>query len=306
MQTRTIAPESSFAFDAALRYLAGWTAATFEDVDLPTLRYRRGLHLHGQDVLLTVQPDVAARLRLDVGGDCVTPDIVEAAERVIVRTFSLDTDPSPFLAIAQQDPALGTLVEAAPGLRPVTFPDPFEALIWAVLGQQINVAFARRLKQRLIELCGRTMTLNGSSYQLMPTPDAIAALDPNTLLERQYSRQKASYVIGLAQAVASGELVLEQLRSSPADDAIAELTRFRGIGRWTAEYLLMRAFGHTDAIPAGDVSLQLLIGTATLGRRVNEAELRAVTTRWSPWQGWAAFYFWSGPRVAGRVETATE
>lgn len=298
--THIITPTGPFSFELALSYLRGWTASTFETIDLevsdfsvPT--WRRALRLCDQDVLLTARSSEFhddPGLTLIVTGEALTAETQADAIDRVTHIFGVAADPEPFRALAERDPVLRPLVEPFPGLRPIMVADPFEALIWAVLGQQINVAFARTLKLRLVELCGRTLEVDGVAYPLMPTPEAIAALDPTDLLSRQYSRQKARYVIELSRAVASGELDLDAIATLPHDEAIAELARFTGIGRWTAEYLLMRAFAHPDAIPAGDVSLQLIIGAAVLGRRATEAEVREIAERWQPWRGWAAFFFW--------------
>ena len=184
-------------------------------------------------------------------------------------------------------------------MRPVVIPDLYETLIWAILGQQINVGFARRLKERLVETAGHSIEIDGASYPLLPRPEEVAEIDPAALLALQFSRQKAAYVIGVSQEIAAGRLDLNALASLPDDEAIAELIRLRGVGRWTAEYLLMRGLGRTDVIPAGDVSLQLLIGTAALGRRANEAELREIADRWRPWRAWATFFVWMSRQFGG-------
>lgn len=298
--THIITPVGLFSFELSLSYLHAWTASTFEMIDLETLDFavptwRRALRLAGQDVLLTLRQAGEyddPRLLLEITGKGITPEIEEAAVARVTRIFGLATDPEPFRALADRDPVLRPLAEPFPGLRPIMVADPFEALIWAVLGQQINVTFARTLKLRLVALCGRTLTIDGVAYPQMPDPEDIAALDPTELLSRQFSRQKARYVIELSRSVSDGELDLAAIALLPHDEAIASLTRFTGIGRWTAEYLLMRAFAHPDALPAGDVSLQLLIGTAVLGRRATEAEVREISERWRPWRGWAAFFFW--------------
>jgi DNA-3-methyladenine glycosylase II len=267
-------------------------------VDVEARVYQRAIRIGDHDVRLTVRP-ADAGLRLDVAGPIVTEEIADRAEQVVGRVFSLDADPAPFLEMAQTDSVLAPLVERFPQMRPVTIPDLYETLIWSILGQQINVGFARRLKLRLVELCGHTLTIDGQDYPLMPRPDVVAALDPADLVPLQFSRQKTNYIIGLSQLVASGDLNLEALRDQPEDEVIATLTSVKGIGRWTAEYALMRGLGHPDIIPAGDVSLQLLIGTAAIGRRATEAELREIAERWRPWRGWATFFVWMSRQFGG-------
>jgi DNA-3-methyladenine glycosylase II len=290
-------PKPPFDFPLALRYVATSPSALLERVS-PDGVYRRALRLGGQDVLVEVRslgtterPRLLVQVRGDPGsGD----DVLEDAIATVRRTFTLDDDATEFLALAERDPIFGTLVTCLYGIRPILIPDPFEALIWAVIGQQINVAFARKLKLALVELCGRRLSLPGiGDYLLFPEPEVIAALEPEQLRARQYSRQKASYVLELSRAVAARELDLSLVASMPYDEAIASITRFRGAGRWTAEYVLMRGLGRRDSLPAADLGLRAVIGRwYGLDRHASEGEVRTIAERWAGWRGWAAFYWW--------------
>lgn len=324
--TRLIVPHGPFDLAVALDYVRTWTGSTFEGVDdaaEPATpdggpgRWQRALRLHNVDLLLTLRAapgattdagtgtgtTTSSALSLDIATPLATPAAfalaADAAEARLRRIFSLDTDPTAFHAFAAGEPMLAELVARQPLLRPVLVADPFEALLWAVLGQQINVTFARTLKLRLVDLVGRTLEVDGQSARMMPLAEDVAVVEPEALRAIQFSRQKIDYVLTLSQAVATGELDLAAVAQMSADEAIATLTARRGVGRWTAEYMLMRAFGNPDALPAGDVSLQLLIGTALLGKRATEAELRQATAHWSPWRGWAAFHVWANRQFGG-------
>ena len=290
-------PKPPFDFPLALRYVATSPSAVLERASSDGV-YRRALRLAGQDVLLVVRSlgtTERPRLLLQVCGDpVVDDDVLAAAITTIRRTFTLDADVTEFLALAERDPIFGTLITCLHGIRPILIPDPFEALIWAVIGQQINVAFARKLKLALVELCGRRLLLpeSGDYYPLSPEPEVIAALDIEQLRARQYSRQKASYVLELARAVADRELDLSLIASMPYEEAIASITRFRGAGRWTAEYVLMRGLGMRDSLPAGDLGLRAVIGRwYGLDRHASEGEVRRIAEQWAGWRGWAAFYW---------------
>jgi DNA-3-methyladenine glycosylase II len=291
VELRAVAP---FDFDLALRYLQIWPAAVLEKIDGG--QYRRAVTLDGRDVLLllhsigTIQ---RPRLVLEVFGAGVDKPIVERAATLVRRTFWLDTDPAPFLEVARTDPVLDKVVQRLHALRPIQIIDPFEAVLWAILGQQINLAFARRLKLALIEMCGSHMKVDGERFGLFPRPAQVIPLDPDLARQRQFSRQKTAYVKGIAAAVHSGQIDFEALRGLPADQAFAALTAIKGVGRWTAEYLLIRALGFRDAIPAADVGLRKAIGLAyAMERTATEEEVRTLSARWAGWRGWAAFYFW--------------
>ena len=286
-----------YDFDSALGYLRRSPSAILEEIGVDT--YRRALSLDGRDFLVTLR-DVgtidAPKMELEITGRDPSDDDVAAFEARVRRIFSLDADPEPFLQVAQGDPTLVRLVERFPGLRPVYIADPYQALLWAIIGQQINVSFARKLKTALVDLCGRSFL----TYPLLPSPPEVAALDPEMLRASQFSRQKIAYVLGVSEAIASGELDLDSLRAQPFEDAMAILTSYRGIGRWTAEYVLMRGLASEDSIPAGDLGLRAIIGRAYgLGRHATELEVRELAERWKPYRGWASFYWWMTLQAEG-------
>ena len=172
-------------------------------------------------------------------------------------------------------------------------PSPFEALVWAILGQQINLPFAYRLKRALVERYGTRLEHDGYTYHLFPAPEALAEADPAELRAMQLSRQKSDYVRSLAALAAGGAIDWAGLRALPSDEAVAELTRLRGVGRWTAEYVAMRGLGHRDVIPAADVGLKFAIGKAYgLGRQATEPEIRLLAERWAGWRSHASFCWW--------------
>lgn len=293
--TVELAPVAPYDFDRALVYLRSSPSAVLEEIT-PDGAYRRSFTWDGKDTLLSLRslgsPD-APRLLLEVTGEGVDDALLAAAERQVRRIFSLDQDPRPFLRVATTDPVFDRVVRRFPGMRPALIASPYEALMWAIIGQQITVGFARRLKQTLLDLCGHTMEVAGRAYPVFPTAAEVAALDPAELLSRSYSRSKAGYVLDASRAIADGALDLEAIGALPFDEAVEHMTRLRGIGRWTAEYALMRGLGAPDSFPAADTGLRAAIGKAYgLGRNATEAEARSYAERWAGWRGWAAFTWW--------------
>jgi DNA-3-methyladenine glycosylase II len=291
----TLVPTPPYDFDLALAYLRSSPSAVLERVSADGV-YARALRLAGQPVLLRLWSEgtlTAPRLALEVCGEGLSPATLTAAVVAIHEIFTLNADPAAFSALAARDPVFGRLLKRWPGVRPIRIADPYEALLWAIIGQQIHVGFARKLKLALVALCGETPRLGGESYPLLPEPSVVAALDPSALRAIQFSRQKAAYVLAVSDAVATGELQLDQLAALPAEAAITALTHYNGVGRWTAEYVLMRGLGAPDAIPAADLGLRAIIGRAYgLGRMATEAEVRTRAEAWAGWRGWAAFMWW--------------
>jgi DNA-3-methyladenine glycosylase II len=297
-----LVPVPPYDFSLALRYVATSPSAILEQVSGSDGVYRRAVTLMGQDVLLALRSIgtvVQPRLLLEIHCDTSVDDVLEnAATGLVRRIFTLDSDATEFAEMARRDPIFGALIQRLHGVRPILIPDPFEALIWAVIGQQINVTFARKLKLALVDLCGRHLHTATGIYALAPDPAAISALDFEQLRKRQFSRQKAAYVLELSQVVASGTLDLFRLASSPFEEALATLTKHKGVGRWTAEYVLMRGLGSRDSLPAGDLGLRAIIGRwYGFGRHASESEVRLIAEQWAGWRGWSAFYWWYALQV---------
>ena len=223
----------------------------------------------------------------------------EQTERVAVaeyvrQWFDLTTDLRPFYRLGRQDAVLAALLRRYYGLRLIGIPDLFEALAWAIIGQQINVAFAYTVKRRFVETFGEQLTHEGRSFWLFPRPELVAGLKPADLRPLQFSIRKAEYIIDLARLLADGHLSKAQLAALGHFEPMQQaLTAIRGVGHWTANYVLMRCFQHPAAFPMADVGLHNALKQAYgLAQKPTPAEIKA---RFRPWQGWEAyltFYLW--------------
>ncbi len=267
--------------------------------------YRRAVLLDGRPTLLEVTPGGAVTaptltVRVlavaDADGSVAPPDDPELLARaagMVAHWWRIEQDPAELDAIAARDPIIGALLARLHGARAPLMPSPFECIVWAILGQQITVTFAYKMKRALVERYGRTLIYDGQTYRLFPEASALAEADPADLREIQFSRQKSDYVRSLAALVAEDRIPWEHLAAAPAEEAISALTALRGVGRWTAEYVLMRGLGHPDVIPAADVGLQAAIGRAyDLGRKATEAQVRALAQQWRPRRSHAAYAWW--------------
>lgn len=159
----------------------------------------------------------------------------DAVVRYVREWLDLDTDMTPFYRMAESDTLLGGPVRDHFGLRLAGIPDLFEALCWAVIGQQINLTFAYMLKKRLVETFGRTMTFAGKRYWLFPRPEEIAATDVADWRKLQFTGKKAEYMIGIARLMESGALSKEQLLAAAQPGANPPFKqRSSGCGRSAA------------------------------------------------------------------------
>ena len=191
-------------------------------------------------------------------------------------------------ALAAAEPAFARTLETHGRPEPRLSEPGVETLLRTIVGQQVSVAAARSMWNKLIARYGEPVALG----------PLIAATDEE-LREAGLSRQKAGYARSLDALVLSGELDLANL---PADDeeAIERLTRIKGIGRWSAEIYLLFAEGRGDVWPAGDLAVQIELGRMLgLGAKPTEKHLRELAEAWRPHRGAAAVLAWHSYNKVG-------
>jgi len=211
------------------------------------------------------------------------------AHALVVGLAGLEQDAAAFARLARRL-GLARLVAGRAELRISQTPSVFDGLLWSIVGQQINFAFACTLKRRLIERASRPLAEN---LFAPPTPADIAALAPEDLLPLQFSRQKAGYVIATARLAAEGGLDLAALRAMSATRVERTLLAVRGLGPWSVNYLMMRSLGFADCVPLGDTGvtsgLQALL---ELEERPDVAATRRLMAIFSPHRSLATAHLW--------------
>ncbi len=180
----------------------------------------------------------------------------EAVEIAIRATFL--PPPASYLSLLQSDSVIATLDARFPGLRTVRQFDLFAALIRCVSAQQVNLRWATTTRHRLAEAFGERHMLDGHAiYNLNPA--RIARASVAELRALQFTTRKSEYIIAIAEAIASGTLDLATLAALPDDEVIARLTAIRGVGRWSAEWILARTLGR-PVVVAGDLGMRKAVG----------------------------------------------
>jgi DNA-3-methyladenine glycosylase II len=211
-----------------------------------------------------------------------------AATDALPGMLGLLIDPAPFAAAVRNDPLLGPLVARMPGLRIVQSASVFEALTWAVIGQQINLPFAISLRRTLILQAGQQHSTGLWCY---PEASHVEALDIADLTSRKFSRAKAETILRLARLVESGALSLAP--DVPVDQVVNQLLAVKGIGPWTVNYALLRGYGYADCSLQGDVAvrsaLQRLLGDDV---KPGLARTEAWLAQYAPYRTMVAAYLW--------------
>ncbi|MBD9721802.1 AlkA N-terminal domain-containing protein [Streptomyces caniscabiei] len=246
--------------------------------------YRRTLRLpygHGI-VALTPEPDhIACRLTL---GDL--RDLPVAISRCR-RMLDLDADPVAVDEQLRTDALLAPLVDKAPGRRVPRTVDEAEFAVRAVLGQQVSTAAARTHAARLVVAHGEPVDdPEGGLTHLFPSPDALAAVDPETLAMPRTRRTTFTTLVG---QLAAGTLHLGV--DSDWAETRARLLALPGFGPWTVDVIAMRALGDPDAFLAGDLGIRR--AAAELGLPSTPAALTARAEAWRPWRAYAVQYLWA-------------
>jgi DNA-3-methyladenine glycosylase II len=222
-----------------------------------------------------------------------TPQGKIFVKNYVTEWFDLETDLRPFYKMASQDKFLKDLVKKFYGYRIMGQPDLFESIIWAVLGQQINVQFAFTLKSRFVEQFGERLFWNNESFFLFPEARTVAGLTDDVLLPLQFSRQKSKYTIGIAEAFATGDISKEKLKALSLTEAKEQLMKIKGIGNWTANYALMKTFRYPNAFPLEDAGVHNAIkNLKKMDRKPTLDEVRRIFKKYKGWEAYATLYFW--------------
>jgi AraC family transcriptional regulator of adaptative response / DNA-3-methyladenine glycosylase II len=233
----------------------GWFSASFDP-----------LRSH---VLLQVSDSLRAQLPLVI--------------RRVRALLDLDADPQAINAVLHASFPQGD------GLRVPGAVSGYELAVRAVLGQQITVAAARTLAQRLADRFGEPVeTPHPGLRRLFPSPAALAQADGDALGQLGIVRQRQAAIVAIARAVAQGQLQLHSGTDVPA--TIDALKALPGIGDWTAQYIAMRALRWPDAFPAGDIALHKALGVRDARHPAREAE--AASQAWKPWRSYAVIRAW--------------
>lgn len=218
---------------------------------------------------------------------------VAAVHAAALRMLGLTADVTVFEARAGRTPELGALVARRRGLRLPLTPTVFDGLCWAIIGQQINIAFASALRREVLGLAGEPI----GEMRAHPPAERVADLTVDALAARRFSRSKAEYLIGAAAAAASGALAVESLADASAVTAERNLERLRGIGQWTARYTLMRGAGFADCAPVGDVALAAALQRLTAAaERPMPDQVDALMRPFAPHRSIATFHLWTSLR----------
>lgn len=236
-----------------------------------------------------------------------TPEVLDEAAHTVGDIFSLEHDLAGWRAQLTRDPLMRKLESEHRGLHLPRWPTLFESLVTSILLQQIATSVAITFRRRVVERFGEQVEVDGQAYFAFPRAERLARASVEELRALGLSNAKATCIIAVARACAAGELSSAMLAREDNESIIARLSALRGIGRWTAEWVLMLHFGRADVFPAADLFLRgVVIKYYNRGVLMSEREIRAFASkRWGAFGSYAALYFLAGMR-AGTITLKAE
>lgn len=216
--------------------------------------YRRVLVVREIPVEATVQqagPPHAPQLQVTVVGPQLSRISISEVALALHLLLGTQADLRGFYRLARAEARLRSLVERFRGLKPPRFPSLFETLVNGMACQQVSLTMGIELLNRLARTYGPRVEAEGACG--FPQPGTLALLEPEALRTLGFSRQKSRSIVELARAILEGELACESLAALSDELAAARLRGLHGVGRWTAEYVLLRGLGRLHVFPGDDV-----------------------------------------------------
>jgi DNA-3-methyladenine glycosylase II len=213
------------------------------------------------------------------------------AKETVNCIFSLNLPLKDFYNQIKPDKVMTQITQKLYGLKFPTTATVFEALVYAIVEQQISIKVARSIEERLALKFGEQLQLGDETFFAFPTSEALAKAGAEEVRQTGLSLRKADYICGAAKLVVDGKLDIENLHKKKAETIISELDEIKGIGVWTAELTMLRGMQKFDALPADDLGIRRVISRYYCGERLIQAdEARRIAEPWGDWKGLAAFY----------------
>lgn len=236
-----------------------------------------------------VADDDAPRIAVSLSDRKSAREIERNIAPAVTRLLGIDRSLDDFYRLAAREARLRPLASQFRGAKPPRFPHGFEALVNAISCQQLSLTVGIRLLNNLAQAFGATLTTDAGVFHAFPRPQDLAEVDIETLRGMKFSYQKARYIVALAQSLVEGRFDLDEIDTLDDEQAVERLCGVKGVGRWTAEYFLLRGLGRTHVFPADDVgarnNLERLVEAP---EKLNYGGVHEVL---EPWKGYGGLIY---------------
>lgn len=254
-------------------------------------QYRRVLSADSTAVLVQVEQSTDSELAVTLKSAGHGHAARREVTALLPRMFSADTDLGAFYQLSEDDKHLGPLVQMFQGIKPPRFPTAFEALTNSIACQQVSLDAGISLLNKLAATYGLKYSDGDNIQAAFPRPEDLYGISAEEIKTLGFSYQKARAIAELSANLCEQRLTLSNLEGLTNEEIFDVLTQIRGIGRWSAEYALLRGFGRLDILPGDDVGAQKnLMQLMALDARPNYDEIKTLTQRWQPYAGLVYFH----------------
>lgn len=252
--------------------------------------YRRLLFLGGQPLEVSVSQEGSVnkpKVKVSALARKINPPMIPSLKSSLQQILGLEVDLSKFYKMAQNDPLLRPLVIKFWGFKPTRYPSVFEALVNAITCQQFTLEAGISLLGKLVAKWGVRLDEHGP--RSFPLAHDLASLTIEDLRALGFSQQKARALIELAEMVRQG-LDLESFNSYSDEEALKKLQELRGVGRWTAEYVLLRGLGRIHIFPGDDLGIRSkLVSWLGIKESLDYKGVMNILKKWHPFGGLVYF-----------------
>jgi len=293
--TGTLTPRAPFDYIKTLGFLQGFGPTGGEQAFNASI-LTKAITLNGRAVGFEVWSEQAGeenepfRLAYRLSSEQPLSEEEHTALADRMRFFlSLDDDLQPFYAIGQADPQFAPVIERLYGMHQPKFLTPFEIACWAVLGQRIPLRMAHRIKLAMVERFGTSITLHGAVFRAFPEPRQMAQVEPDELAAVVRNERKVEYLRAVTEFF--NDIDEQFLRNGPFEEVAARIRGIRGIGAWSAHFILVRGLGRMEQVSSIDKELlKCAADIYNAGQPITPEELQRVLDRYGNTQGHWAFY----------------
>ena len=234
------------------------------------------------------------KLHVELSKDKISKNNLQEVKAFVEEWFDLNRDLEPFYFLLKKHKFLSDLPKKYFGSRLIGIPNLFETICWAIIGQQINLTFAYQLKRRLVEKYGTQKTINNQIFLSFPTPQILAKATRSDLADLKFSRQKIDYLLIISHAFTNNEMSTSILSTCKnKEEQIEKLTAIKGIGIWSANYILMKNRHEMSCITYGDSGLnQALHRIFDTPKKPTKDEVNLIFKKFKGWESYLNFYLW--------------
>jgi DNA-3-methyladenine glycosylase II len=295
--TGTLFPTPPFDFDKSLNFL-GVFMPTKQEQTISSHTLTKAITIDRQTIVFQlISTGTTERPQLEYTLFSAEPITQETGNAVVERmTFflSLKDDLQPFYRIGREDADFAPIIEYLYGYHQVKFLTPFENACWAVLTQRNPMKIAQKTKQALVEKYGSSLEVMGSVYWAFPEPMQIVVADESELLKLIRNDRRTEYLLAIARAFS--EVDEEFLKTVPDEEVEAWLRNIKGIGEWSATFIMVRGLGRMEHVPLTETRLiEAASKVYGHGEDLNRDDLKRIADTYGSWQGYWAHYIRVAP-----------